>query len=255
MITCREAAQWVSAYADRELDAVSSLQMESHLAECPRCRAALERVDAVRTAVGAAGLTYAPPAELASRVRAAVGREAAPTRRRWRSAAVAGTAIAAALAWLVVGNVIGRGAERRLGDELVAGHVRSLMVDHLVDVASTDQHTVRPWFNGKIDFAPPVADFAASGFALVGGRMDYLAGRPVAALVYRHQAHLVNLFIWPDRAGASGTKTSTADGYSLVHWNDTDLAYWAVSDLNLHDLARFADLVRESRPRAPLAGE
>jgi anti-sigma factor RsiW len=254
MITCREAAEWVSAYADRELDAVSSLQMESHLAECPRCRAALERVDAVRKAIGSAGLTYSPPAALAALVRAAVGRETAPARRRWRSTALAGTAIAAGLAWLVVGNV-GRGAERRLVDELVAGHVRSLMVDHLVDVASTDQHTVRPWFNGKIDFAPPVADYAASGFALVGGRMDYVAGRPVAALVYRHQAHLVNLFVWPDRAGASSAKASTADGYSLVHWNDADLAYWAVSDLNLHDLARLADLVRESRPRAVPVGE
>ena len=158
------------------------------------------------------------------------------------------------LAWLVVGN-LGRGAERRLVDELVAGHVRSLMVDHLVDVASTDQHTVRPWFNGKIDFAPPVADFAASGFALVGGRMDYVEGRPAAALVYRHQAHLVNLFIWPNRAGTTGLETSTVDGYSLVHWNDRDLAYWAVSDLNLRDLARLADLVRDSRPRAAPAGE
>jgi hypothetical protein len=176
MITCREASKWVSAYADRELDAVSSLQMESHLAECPRCRAALERVDAVLTTLGSAGLTYAPPPELASRVRAAVGRETAPARRRWHSTVAAGAAMAAALAWLVVGNLVGRGAERRLADELVAGHVRSLMVDHLVDVASTDQHTVRPWFNGKIDFAPPVADFAASGFALVGGRLDYVAG-------------------------------------------------------------------------------
>jgi len=254
MITCREASEWVSAYADHELDAVSSLQMESHLAQCPRCRAALERVDAVRAAVGSAGLTYAPPADLASRVRATVRREASPTRRRWEWAALPGVAIAAMLAWLVVGN-LGRGAERRLVDELVAGHVRSLMVDHLVDVASTDQHTVRPWFNGKIDFAPPVADFAASGFALVGGRMDYVEGRPAAALVYRHQAHLVNLFIWPNRAGTTGLETSTADGYSLVHWNDRDLAYWAVSDLNLRDLARLADLVRDSRPRAAPAGE
>jgi anti-sigma factor RsiW len=142
-----------------------------------------------------------------------------------------------------------------LVDEIVSGHVRSLMVDHLVDVPSTDQHTVRPWFNGKIAYAPPVADFAANGFALVGGRMDYIAGRPVAALVYRHQAHLVNLFIWPDRAGASSTATSTSDGYSLVHWNDADLTYWAVSDLNLHDLTALADLVRQSRPRATPGGE
>src|SRR5262249_10543795 len=149
-MTCREAADLVSAHADCELDVASSLQMETHLAACPRCRASLASVNALRTAFGSAGLTYPPPVDLASRVRAAVGHEGAPSQRRWRWAAAPGFAIAATVAWLVAGSVVGRGAEQRLVSELVAGHVRSLLVDHLVDVASTDQHTVRPWFNGKI---------------------------------------------------------------------------------------------------------
>jgi len=120
------------------------------------------------------------------------------------------------------------------------------MVDHLVDVTSSDQHTVRPWFNGKIDFAPPVADFAASGFPLVGGRVDYIGGRPVAALVYRHDRHLVNVFIWPAGGAPAGQQEFSSQGYHLVRWNDADLEYWAVSDLNARELAVLAALLRQS---------
>ena len=250
---CRDAEALLPAYVDRELDVASSLQMEAHLATCRGCSAAVERADALRAAIGAAALAYSPPPDLAPRIRAAVRRAARPRTGLlpypWRWAAIpAGMALAAALSWMVAVNVVGLGGRQPLLDELVSGHVRSLMVDHLVDVTSSDQHTVRPWFNGKIDFAPPVADFAASGFPLVGGRVDYIGGRPVAALVYRHDRHLVNVFIWPAGGAPAGQQEFSSQGYHLVRWNDADLEYWAVSDLNARELAVLAALLRQSHP-------
>jgi len=139
----------------------------------------------------------------------------------------------------------GGGDEERIIRDVAAAHVRSLMVEgHLNDVASTDQHTVKPWFEGKLDFAPVVADFAASGFALIGGRLDYLDGRPAAALTYRHRLHVVNLFEWP--AGASADRAPAAlarHGYALVHWRRAGIEYWAVSDIASEDLLAFARLL------------
>ena len=252
-MTCREAAPLLSAYVDRELDVAASLQMEAHLAECRSCAGAIERLEALRAAIGSAGLTYAPPPDLAPRLRAAIRRDIRPRRASaqrlaWWSAIPAAAVAGAALAWIGVVVLGGIGGRQRVFDELVAGHVRSLMVDHLVDVASSDQHTVRPWFNGKIDFAPPVADYPSDGFPLVGGRVDYIGGRPVAALVYRHQQHLVNVFIWPTGSGASDPREFSSQGYHLLRWSDAGLEYWAVSDLNTRDLQRLAELIRQSTP-------
>jgi anti-sigma factor RsiW len=141
----------------------------------------------------------------------------------------------------------------RTVEEVVAGHVRSLMADHLVDVASTDRHTVKPWFNGKLDFTPDVRDFAAEDFPLQGGRLDYVAGRPAAALVYRHGGHYVNLFVWP--APANGTSSqpddehpSAANGYHAVHWTRAGLSHWAVTDADEGTLRRFAQLAQSEPP-------
>jgi anti-sigma factor RsiW len=129
--------------------------------------------------------------------------------------------------------------------EIISGHVRSLMADHLTDVASSDQHTVKPWFNGKLDFSPPVKDLSDHGFPLVGGRLDYLENRPVAALVYRHRKHFINLFIWPSAHGSDiGKKTLASDGYNLIHWEESGMVYWAVSDLNIGELQEFAQLIQ-----------
>lgn len=265
-MTCEETAALLSAYVDRELDVATSLRVETHLAECARCTAARARIDALRSAIGTADLAYAPPPELAARIRAAVGVDAPaaaapPTRistallrRRPWSAGVA-AALAAGIAWLVVAPLVRDAGRERLVGEVVAGHVRSLMVDHLVDVPSSDRHTVRPWFNGKIDYAPPVDDFKADGFPLVGGRLDYVDGRPVAVLVYKHDPHLVNVFVWPTRAADLSAETLASQGYALVHWVDHGLEYWAVSDLNARELERLPDLIHAAVPRAATARE
>jgi anti-sigma factor RsiW len=130
-----------------------------------------------------------------------------------------------------------------MSDEILASHVRSLLVDHLTDVATSDQHTVKPWFNGKIDFAPPVVDLAGEGFPLVGGRVDYIGGRVVAALVYRRQAHIINVFVWPAAAGAP--TSSSRDGYNIRSWSEGGLTWWAVSDASAADVGRFQELLVE----------
>ena len=249
-MTCREARGLLSAYVDRELDVATSVRMEEHVRTCAACAAALERAEALRAAFATAMLTHPVPADLAPRIHAALRRDERPraARARWlaRWAPVPLAAAAAAmLTWVLAVHGPAADGEAGLRDQLVAGHVRALMVDHLVDVTSSDQHTVRPWFNGKIDFAPPVADFTADGFPLVGGRVDYIDGHAVAALVYRRRQHVVNVFIWPAVGGDAGRREITAQGYHLLGWNDGGLQYWAVSDLNTHELETLADLMRQ----------
>src|SRR5205809_485025 len=125
----------------------------------------------------------------------------------------------------------------RLATQLLASHVRSLMANHLTDVASSDQHTVKPWLDAKLDFAPAVVDLSEKGFPLIGGRLDYLDSRPVAALIYQRRKHFINLFVWPAAPDATRTpKIITRQGYQLLHWVDSDFVYWAVSDVNVNDL-------------------
>jgi anti-sigma factor RsiW len=140
----------------------------------------------------------------------------------------------------------------RVTQDLIAGHVRSLMASHLTDIASSDQHTVKPWFEGKLDFSPPVSDLADQGFPLVGGRLEYLDNRPVAVLVYRHQQHVINLFVWPATPGTSaGVQTTVRQGYQLLHWTQGGLQYWAVSNLNLGELQTFIQAVQQATQPTP----
>jgi anti-sigma factor RsiW len=244
-VTCAEAAPVLSAYFDRELDVATSLGIEGHVRDCQRCSATLRNHDALRSSMSSASLVFAPPRDLEARIRRAGRREIMRQELRvqpwWQwSAASLAAVLAAALSWSIAANRAESPDQRALS-ELVASHVRSLMVDHLVDVESSDRHTVKPWFNGKVDFSPPVVDLASDGFPLVGGRLDYVGGRPVAVLVYRRRQHVLNLFIAPARSDeAEALRPLGAEGYHLARWSKGGLAFWAVSDGSAEDVEAFA---------------
>ncbi len=256
-MNCQEIQQLKHASADGELDALRSVEVERHLRQCAACSTAFENVKQMKTAITTGGLYFKAPASLESRIRAALpAREkqhpATSPAFNWQwlkwSIALGSTA---AIAVLLTVTALNTPENERLAQEVSAGHVRSLMAGHLMDVASTDQHTVKPWFDGKLDFAPPVADLANEGFPLTGGRLDYLDKRPVAALVYQRQKHVINLFVWPSSPGdSSGEKSFVRNGYNLVHWHQGGMTCWAVSDLNVEDLGSFAKLFQE-RTGAP----
>ncbi len=256
-MTHREFELQVDAYVDGELAPEEAQELEAHFKDCRDCA----RLHDARVALGAAIREQAPalraPDGLRTRVRAAL-RTAAGTRathRRvppllWRSLALAASlAVVAAGSWRFA---LDRTHGEALTDQVLASHVRSLMAGHLTDVVSSDQHTVKPWFNGKLDFSPPVYDFLGRGFPLVGGRLDYLGGRPVAALVYGRRQHVINVFLWPAGHGpAGGLAAVTRQGYHLLHWTTPDYAYWVVSDLGLPELRDFAGLVQRGDSAAP----
>ena len=219
----------VALLVDGELDARSTLEVSAHLETCAECRREQASILSLRE-----GLTRH---ELPASARARILRSVRP-RRVWR-AAVSVAALAAALA---VG-VFAVPRTPSLDDEIIMAHVRSLQVDHLTDVVSTDQHTVKPWFQGKLDFGVPVRDFAPQGFPLVGGRLEYVRGQPAAAVVYRHGAHAINLFVWPDK-GAAAPRAEQRRGFNEVCWTGGGLAYWLVSDASAPDLQALAGLIR-----------
>jgi anti-sigma factor RsiW len=248
-MNCVESRKLLHAHADGELDLTNSLELEHHFNGCTACAAERQAVQSLKTALRQSSLHYNAPASLRSEVCRIARAPSSGARPRllqsllfWKSLAFGTTALAL-LALLIRP---GFSEPDRLVDEVVSSHVRSLMADHLTDVASSDQHTVKPWFNGKLDFAPSVKDFAAQGYPLTGGRLDYLEGHSVAALVYRHNQHLINVFVWP--AGNSGTgKTSVEHrrGYSVIRCEGGGLRYCLVSDLNQEELAKLASLLQQ----------
>ena len=205
--------------------------------------------------------TLHAPEDLSQRVRAAINSAATPTRwKRWGGGPYSSTtrwlALAASLALVAVGGTVGyqlaerRAGEGALADQVLASHVRSLMPGHLTDVVSSDQHTVKPWFNGKLDYSPPVPDFTTKGFPLRGGRLDYVGGRPVAVLVYGRRQHVINVLLWPAIADAEGPSVRTRQGYHLLHWTAGDYTWWVASDLGLSELQEFAGLLRADQTRS-----
>ncbi len=240
----------LDAYLDGELAASDARELEAHIAHCPECARFRDGRLELRAAITAGIPTFPAPAALRGAVRAAA-RTRAPRRFTvrdvWRPLALAASLVVVALgSWRLA---LQRAAGETLADDVLASHIRSLMPGHLTDVLSSDQHTVKPWFNGRLDFSPPVHDFAGQGYPLLGGRLDYVDGRPVAVLAYGRRQHLINVFLWPATRGPSGApQTRDRHGYHLLHWTTTDYAYWVVSDLGLPELQNFTQLMRQAVP-------
>lgn len=250
-MSCSETHDLLHGYLDGELDLVKTLEIEQHLQECPDCSQAYNNQQALRTAIRTNGnsLYFKAPAQLQKRVQSSVRKvskaRTAPPVLSWRLLGLAAMLLIAVLTTGMLVRIVSvPSANDLLTQEVLSSHVRSLMANHLVDVSSSDQHTVKPWFDGKLDFSPPVVDLANQGFPLVGGRLDYLDNRAVAALVYRHRKHFINLFIWPTQNPDAGTKTVTHQGYELLYWTKSGMNYWAVSDLNATELQQFVHLIQ-----------
>ena len=266
-MSCEEYDTLIHGYLDGELDLLNTLRVEAHLPECVSCARTHERHRALRSAMSSGKLYFKPPNKLAERMHVALDQAnkaeglAAPSVweapktmpwRIWRPwMSIAATAVLVAMVAWRLGSVASRPSpDDLLVQEVLASHVRSLMANHLTDVPSSDQHTVKPWFDGRLDFSPPVKDLSGDGFPLVGGRLDYLEHRPVAALVYQRRKHFINLFIWPS-AEDSKQKTEMRQGYNLFHWTQSGMTYWAMSDLNWTELQEFVRLVQGHDGRTP----
>jgi anti-sigma factor RsiW len=251
-MNCQETKTLLHGYLDRELDLVRSLEFEEHLKSCPTCSRSLESYRGLQSVLADQAQHFEAPKSLAKRIRSSIGEESQPRESRppsgWNWSAVwarivAPLAIAGLATLLAMPLFTGPSAQKQLAQELVSAHVRSLMANHLADVPSSDRHTVKPWFNGKIDFSPPVLDLADKGFPLVGGRLDYFANRQVAALAYQCRKHVINLFIWRSTEPAKSVgRPITLQGYNAFGWNSGGLAFWAVSDVNKDDLKQFVTL-------------
>jgi len=225
--------------------------MEQHFRGCATCSEAYEEGRRLRTALNEGELYFSAPADLHKRIRAGVRDEARrgarPRFSSWRATAFGlPAALAAVIALSIVPLFRRPMTPDLLVDEIVSGHVRSLMAEHLTDVASSDKHTVKPWFDGKVDFSPAVVDLADHGFPLVGGRLDYLGNRSVAALIYARQKHFINLCVWPSsHEETRGAPEVSRHGFNLIHWDSSGMTYWVVSDLNPAELEEFAGLIRD----------
>ena len=251
---CEEASGLIDSYIDDELGSSETSQLERHMNDCENCQDRQRELLHLRQTLRDRSLYFRAPEELDTDIRArlrwdheragsedpAANRGAAP-QNRWRvlalAASLAGLAVLAGLSFRLMPQ---RSETQLIAQEVVSSHIRSLMQNHLTDVLSSDRHTVKPSFNGKLDFAPTVKDLTPEGFTLIGGRLDYLDNRPVAALVYRRRQHVIHLFVWPLVSADSGLSYLSIRGYNLVHWTCSEMTWWAVSDLNNQELIEFA---------------
>jgi anti-sigma factor RsiW len=273
MTGCPDWQERLQGLIDGELDAAHATEAEAHMAGCTACSEAYAAALMLRTALRGEGVYAKAPDRLAVRLDAAVRAASAPApafarsprgerrseRAHWGFGAgggalagarwgFGGAGVALAACALVAFMVAPMLQTAQLEQELVAGHVRSQQVGHLIDVVTSDQHVVKPWFGGKIDFSPPVVDLADQGFPIVGGRLDYIGKRTVAAIVYRRGRHVINVFVWPGQGGPGPSEAKPGDGYTLLHWTRGGMTFWAVSDVNEKDLQTFRQLLQARTP-------
>jgi anti-sigma factor RsiW len=252
---CQEARTLIDPYLDGELGAERSAALEQHAASCRGCAAAIARRRALSAALKEKLIYHAAPPALMAALGEASGRpravgvvhRAPPPWMRMAAAFLLVAGLSSLLTYYVT-----PGDQALVPDEVFADHLRGLRSESsLIDVVSSDRHTVKPWFAGKLDFSPPVVDLASDGFALAGARVDYIGGRPVAALVFRHLKHVITLFIWPSSGRAGDVVSQAHQGENLVHWQDGSMTYWAISDMDPRDLHEFAARYRKASPGGP----
>ena len=238
---CDEAEILLQALIDGELDAGHAREVEAHVATCAKCGTLLTDYREMSKAVANAGAGYTAPLELRRRIEASLPVQR-PSRRAVLRGFALGSAVSAIAATGLVAIVLRNDDEARIQSEIVSAHLRSLQAGHLTDVVSTDQHTVKPWFNGKLDVAPPVVDLTAQGFTLIGGRLDYVDARALGAVVYRRRSHVINLFVAQTaNTEHRAAKTETIQGFNIRRWSERGLNFWAVSDLARDELADFGE--------------
>ncbi|HEY6367536.1 MAG TPA: anti-sigma factor [Candidatus Binatia bacterium] len=251
-MTPETARVLLHAFIDGELDAASTIELKAQIDVSPALRQELARLSALQSSVQTLAARFNAPPQLTQRLFAALPAaqpEGLPVGipSWWRTLAIGTTATAMALLiWNLSSTFVSRGDNSTLLEEVVSAHVRSLMADHLTDLTSMERHSVKPWLSNRLDFAPPVHDFASEGFSLVGGRLDYVGGKPTAAIVYRYRQHLINVFAWPSaESNDSPIRISNHRGYNSTNFNSGGMSYWTVSDLNSDDLRKLANLLQQ----------
>jgi len=250
-VRCTEARTLIESYVDGELDLVRNVEVEHHLGDCPACTSMYRDALDLRSRIREEVSYFRASPDLQQRVRALTRQKITEKRRSsvpiwiW-SGAVAAVMLLAVITAGLVRREAESSRDQVITQEIVADHVRSLMANHLTDVTSTGQHTVKPWFHGKLDFAPPVNDFAVEGFPLIGGRLDYLDGHPVAALVYQRRLHPINLFVWiAPQKYAEKASPQTRQGYNILIWARDGMTYCAISDVAADEMQTFAALLEK----------
>ncbi len=259
-MSCELTTRYIPGYLDGELDLVRTIEMEVHLKGCAACARELQSLKALRGAMQRSSLAHAAPAALRARIESSLRASSAAevpevkSKRRsfhfWQLAgAFAVLALISVSSWEWSARLHAPSSDQQIAAEVLASHVRSLEGSHLMDVVSTDQHTVKPWFDGKLDFSPPVDDLASDGFPLAGGRLDYLEGREVAALVYQRRKHFINVFVWPSADGSgSSEEIKPQQGYNMMRWSHGGFEFWAISDVASSDLVEFVRLLEARTP-------
>jgi len=250
---CTDSTSRLDAYLDQELDAPGIAAIDRHLASCAACKEIFGAQSALQSGIRRHATYYTAPERLKERIRAGIGSPARPSFGwQWPKFPQlqfgAALAAAAVVSWIAAVEYTAPREDDLIMEQVVSGHARAVVTSHVADVASTDQHTVKPWLSGKLDFSPPVTDLADAGFPLAGGRLDYLDNRPVAALVYRYRQHVINLFVWPDeKSGRVPTQALSKHGYNVLRWSDAGMTFWAISDVNAADLKTFAETYASAR--------
>jgi anti-sigma factor RsiW len=251
---CKQSEFLLHRLIDAELDADCTIGAKTHVAYCRECAETLTALRRLRETIAAANLKETAPVSLRARIETVLPQPSAdivdftprkaarPARRSFFGGFAAGAILSSALAASLALTVFTSQQQLATADEVVSAHIRSLQAGHLIDVATSDQHTVKPWFNGRLDIAPPVVDLAAQDFALVGGRLDYIKGEPAASVVYQRRKHIINLFVAQRLNGSQASASAeNIQGYNCREWSEGDLTFWAVSDIASNELDEFRD--------------